>query len=115
MGEDDWNAARVLDGRPAAGAELTEEFNPLEAGLYHAVSLNKGCYIGQVRQCTPMPGKHSAFVLPFHRRVRSDQIRSGVSAYSDCREAKGSGACQVWHAVGHVLACSAVKDMLLGM
>jgi folate-binding protein YgfZ len=26
---------------------MTEEYNPLEAGLYHAVSLSKGCYIGQ--------------------------------------------------------------------
>ena len=48
MGTDDWEAARVLAGRPLRGAELTEEHNPLEAGLYGAVSLNKGCYIGQV-------------------------------------------------------------------
>ncbi|PNW75971.1 hypothetical protein CHLRE_12g552850v5 [Chlamydomonas reinhardtii] len=47
MGTDDWEAARVLAGRPLRGAELTEEHNPLEAGLYGAVSLNKGCYIGQ--------------------------------------------------------------------
>lgn len=32
---------------PVPGAELTEGYNPLEAGLYEAVSLNKGCYIGQ--------------------------------------------------------------------
>lgn len=47
MGVDDWDAARVLAGRPRRGAELTEQHNPLEAGLYGAVSLNKGCYIGQ--------------------------------------------------------------------
>ncbi len=29
------------------GQELTEEVNPLEAGLHGAVSLAKGCYIGQ--------------------------------------------------------------------
>jgi hypothetical protein len=33
--------ARVLSGRPAAGKELTKEFNVLEAGLYQAASLNK--------------------------------------------------------------------------
>lgn len=49
MGSEDWEAARVLEGRPAPGSELTEQYNPLEAGLYRAVSLNKGCYIGQVR------------------------------------------------------------------
>ncbi|KXZ49535.1 hypothetical protein GPECTOR_21g763 [Gonium pectorale] len=47
MGTEDWEAARILVGRPARGAELTEAHNPLEAGLYGAVSLNKGCYIGQ--------------------------------------------------------------------
>ncbi|WIA22426.1 hypothetical protein OEZ85_004730 [Tetradesmus obliquus] len=47
MGEADWERARVTQGRPAAGSELTQDFNPYEAGLCHAVSLDKGCYIGQ--------------------------------------------------------------------
>jgi len=47
MGADAWEVARVVAGRPVPGAELTAEYNPLEAGLYGAVSLNKGCYIGQ--------------------------------------------------------------------
>lgn len=38
---------RVEAGLPAAGAELTEEFTPLEAGLDYAVSGAKGCYTGQ--------------------------------------------------------------------
>ena len=47
MGEAGWERARVLAGRPAPGKELTEDHTPLEAGLGHAVSLDKGCYIGQ--------------------------------------------------------------------
>jgi len=47
MGESDWERLRVTQGRPAPGAELTQDYNPLEAGLSHAVSINKGCYIGQ--------------------------------------------------------------------
>ena len=47
MGEEGWERARVLAGRPAPGAELTEAHTPLEAGLGGAVSLDKGCYIGQ--------------------------------------------------------------------
>jgi folate-binding protein YgfZ len=47
MGTHAWEEARVLNGVPATGAELTEAYNPLEAGLYHACSLAKGCYIGQ--------------------------------------------------------------------
>lgn len=37
----------MTQGRPAAGAELTEEYNPIEAALCRCVSLSKGCYIGQ--------------------------------------------------------------------
>jgi hypothetical protein len=42
MGAEDWERARILLGRPAPGAELTLDFNPLEAGLYSAVSVSKG-------------------------------------------------------------------------
>ena len=42
-----WERWRLAVGRPAVGAELTEDYNPLEAGLWHTVSFNKGCYIGQ--------------------------------------------------------------------
>ncbi|MBD1846419.1 folate-binding protein YgfZ [Cyanobacteria bacterium FACHB-63] len=42
-----WNALRIEQGRPLPGTELTEDYNPLEAGLWHTISFNKGCYIGQ--------------------------------------------------------------------
>jgi folate-binding protein YgfZ len=38
---------RVLRGLPVSGHELTEDYNPLEAGLREAVSFDKGCYVGQ--------------------------------------------------------------------
>ena len=38
---------RIPLGFPKFGMELTEEFNPLEAGLIDHISFNKGCYIGQ--------------------------------------------------------------------
>lgn len=47
MGADLWESLRIEQGRPAAERELTEEHNPLEAGLWAAVSFAKGCYIGQ--------------------------------------------------------------------
>ncbi|MEO1145609.1 MAG: folate-binding protein [Cyanobacteria bacterium J06638_22] len=47
MGETVWESLRIAQGRPVPGRELTEEFNPLEAGLWHTISLDKGCYIGQ--------------------------------------------------------------------
>jgi hypothetical protein len=44
---EDYNHFRIEAGEPAYGSELTEEFNPLEAGLLPYISFNKGCYIGQ--------------------------------------------------------------------
>lgn len=38
---------RIEAGQPGANHELTEEYIPLEAGLWDAVSFSKGCYIGQ--------------------------------------------------------------------
>lgn len=46
-GERAMEAARLLRGLPVSGAELTEEWNPLEAGLRDAISFDKGCYVGQ--------------------------------------------------------------------
>eukprot|EP00850_Spirogloea_muscicola_P009354 SM000052S17746 [mRNA] locus=s52:409744:414140:- [translate_table: standard] len=47
MGSRAWEIYRILQGVPVPGKELTEEFNPLEAGLWHTISTTKGCYIGQ--------------------------------------------------------------------
>ena len=49
MGEDAWERARVLAGRPAAGREVGAGVaaTALEAGLCGAVSVRKGCYVGQ--------------------------------------------------------------------
>lgn len=47
MGEQLWQQLRVEQGRPMPGHELTDDYNPLEAGLWQTISLSKGCYIGQ--------------------------------------------------------------------
>ena len=44
---DTYNVLRVEAGVPVAGAELTEDINPWEAGLDSVISLHKGCYNGQ--------------------------------------------------------------------
>lgn len=38
---------RIEAGMPATGSELREDFNPWEACLQDAISLDKGCYVGQ--------------------------------------------------------------------
>ncbi|OLP19250.1 folate-binding protein YgfZ [Leptolyngbya sp. 'hensonii'] len=47
MGEQVWEQLRIEQGRPLPGRELTEDYNPLEAGLWPTISFTKGCYIGQ--------------------------------------------------------------------
>lgn len=47
IGDEALEAWRVLRGHPGPRRELTEEHNPLEAGLWDAVSFTKGCYVGQ--------------------------------------------------------------------
>jgi len=47
IGEGAVETLRIESGVPAYGKELTEEVNPLEAGLSRFVSFTKGCYIGQ--------------------------------------------------------------------
>ena len=47
LGEQVWQHLRILHGRPEPDAELTEDYNPLEAGLWQTISFDKGCYIGQ--------------------------------------------------------------------
>ena len=47
LGDRTWERLRIEQGRPAPDRELTEDYNPLEAGLWQMLSFDKGCYIGQ--------------------------------------------------------------------
>lgn len=47
IGDRIWEQLRIQQGRPVPDKELTEDYNPLEAGLLQTISFDKGCYIGQ--------------------------------------------------------------------
>lgn len=47
MGSNSWETLRIQQGRPNPDYELTDDYNPLEAGLWQTISFEKGCYIGQ--------------------------------------------------------------------
>ena len=47
MGDDALELLRIERGVPVQGKEMTEDANPLEAGLIDYISFNKGCYVGQ--------------------------------------------------------------------
>src|SRR6185295_4976010 len=42
-----YNRLRIRAGRPGVGHELTQDYIPLELGLWDEVSFTKGCYTGQ--------------------------------------------------------------------
>jgi len=44
---DAYEFLRIESGLPRFGHELTQDYIPLETGLWDDVSFNKGCYIGQ--------------------------------------------------------------------
>lgn len=85
---------RIELGRPAVGAELTGDYNPLEAGLAWAVADNKGCYTGQeiiARQITydkvtkSLVGLGSDELLPVGAEITAEGRAVGVvtsSGYS---------------------------------
>lgn len=47
LSQESYNILRVEAGLPAAPAELSEEYTPLEVGMDYTVSDSKGCYPGQ--------------------------------------------------------------------
>jgi aminomethyltransferase len=42
-----YNVLRIRAGRPGVGRELSQDYIPLELGLWDEVSFHKGCYTGQ--------------------------------------------------------------------
>ena len=87
LDDDAYHKRRVELGRPAPGAELVEEFNPLEAGLAWACAENKGCYTGQeiiARQLTydkvtrTLVGLRSAQAMAAGAEVMADGRNAGV-------------------------------------
>jgi folate-binding protein YgfZ len=47
ISENSFDTLRIEQGIPLYGRELSDQINPLEAGLEKYVSFTKGCYIGQ--------------------------------------------------------------------
>jgi folate-binding protein YgfZ len=47
IGDKAFQIIRVESGMPDYGTEITQDYNPYEARLTHAISFTKGCYTGQ--------------------------------------------------------------------
>jgi folate-binding protein YgfZ len=47
LSKEEYDVLRVESGCPGPSGELTAEYTPLEVGLTHLISDEKGCYTGQ--------------------------------------------------------------------
>lgn len=47
IGDEEYERLRIRDGRPNVKKDLDRKWIALEAGLWHTVSFEKGCYVGQ--------------------------------------------------------------------
>ena len=80
MGTACWEMARVMAGRPAVGSELTDDYTALDAGLYGAVSLQKGCYVGQETLAKVRQGGRGALRCAGDGGLASKPWRAAVQA-----------------------------------
>jgi len=91
-----YESYRVELGRPLAGHELTDGYNPLEAGLAWTCADNKGCYTGQeiiARQITydkitkSLVGLRSAHQLPVGAEIMAEG--RAIGAVTSATESMG--------------------------
>lgn len=77
----DFHILRVETGLPEPGYELTDDFNPLEAGLVHIIDFKKGCYIGQeVIARLDSYNKVKKRIMGF---ASASEIKTGAEIYFD--------------------------------
>lgn len=97
--ENAYQSYRVELGRPQAGHEVTDAFNPLEAGLAWTCADNKGCYTGQeiiARQVTydkitkSLVGLRSNRQLPVGAELMDESGRA-VGTVTSAVESQGLG------------------------
>ena len=81
MGYTAYERLRIAAGWPAYDHEITDTYNPLEAGLLSAVSFTKGCYIGQEPVARlhykGRPNRHLRGLRPGGPVAHGDPVRLG--------------------------------------
>jgi tRNA-modifying protein YgfZ len=101
LDEDAWEYLRIAQGRPKPDAELTEDYNPLEVGLWQTISFSKGCYIGQ----------ETIARLNTYKGVK--QYLWGVKLSGSV--AVGTAITVAGEKVGILTSCSELDDKILGL
>ncbi len=81
LGDRTYQRLRIEQGRPMPGFELTDDYNPLDAGLWNTISFNKGCYIGQ--ETIARLDTYNGVKLNLWRMKLSCPVALGSVVYSD--------------------------------
>ena len=81
LGDRTYQRLRIEQGRPMPGFELTDDYNPLDAGLWNTISFNKGCYIGQ--ETIARLDTYNGVKLNLWRMKLSSPVALGSIVYSD--------------------------------
>ncbi len=82
-----FDAMRIDAGRPAFGADMTEETIPLEAGLLdRAISTTKGCYVGQEVIIRVLHRGGGRVVKRLVKLEFERAVEAGAALHSDGRE-----------------------------
>ncbi len=110
-----WESLRIQQGRPMPQHELTDDDNPLEAGLWHSVSFEKGCYIGQetIARLNTYQGVKKrlwGFALAGDRLDASD-----TSDTSDAAQIVGTALWSDGAKVGKITSVAQTDSGLLGL
>ena len=118
VGTDVLELVRIENGVPAHGAELNEDYNPLEAGLKGFISFNKGCYIGQ-----EVVARLDTYDKVQKHLVRlswspDEAISSGAALYSDGKQvgvvtSAAAGISGAGEGLGYVRKAQSDQDTLL--
>ncbi|MDJ0844471.1 CAF17-like 4Fe-4S cluster assembly/insertion protein YgfZ [Crocosphaera sp.] len=101
IGDRVWEQLRIKQGRPYPDQELTEDYNPLEAGLWSTISFDKGCYIGQetIARLNTYQG--------VKQRLWGVKLNQLVTA--------GSTVTVDDNKVGTLTSCTAIEDEFIGL
>lgn len=82
-----YDAWRIEQGIPSTTAELTEDYIPLEVGMWDAVNFNKGCYTGQeIIARMESRGKLAKLLV---RVSMSDEIPAGTELFDENGKSAG--------------------------
>ena len=101
IGQATYELLRILQGWPAVGHEIVEEYNPHEIGLFPFINFEKGCYIGQ----------EVIARLDTYQKVQRQLVGIRVDSASDFA---GAGVVIDGAEVGKVTSFAAMPDGLHG-